>query len=320
VLATGSRPRVPRIPGLADVPYLTSDTIMRLETLPRSMAVIGGGYIAAEMSHVFGSLGTAVSIVERGGHMLSHHDADIRARFTEHYRERFDLRLNSVVDRVSAAEPGVRLDLATPSGPQRLEAEVLLVATGRRPNSDLLDVAAAGIEVDSHGHVRTDDTCQTSVQGIWALGDLANHFQLKHMANAEARVVWHNVAHPGQPRKAAFPVVPAAVFADPQVASVGATEQDLRAEGRRYVTATRRYGDAAYGWALEDRTSFVKILADPGTRLLLGAHIIGPSAATLLQPLIQAMCLRNTVDDVGSGVLYIHPALTEVIEQALLEL
>src|SRR5229473_1000896 len=89
-------------------------------------------------------------------------------------RERFDLRLNSVVDRVSAAEPGVRLDLATPSGPQRLEAEVLLVATGRRPNSDLLDVAAARIEVDSHGHVRTDDACQTSVQGIWALGDLAN--------------------------------------------------------------------------------------------------------------------------------------------------
>jgi mycothione reductase len=114
--------------------------------------------------------------------------------------------------------------------------------------------------------------------------------------------------------------VPAAVFADPQVASVGATEQDLQAEGRRYVTATRRYGDAGYGWALEDRTSFVKILADPGTRLLLGAHIIGPQASTLLQPLVQAMCLQNTVDDVASGVLYIHPALPEVVEQALLEL
>jgi mycothione reductase len=320
VLATGSRPWVPPIPGLADVPYLTSDTIMRLETLPRSMAVIGGGYIAAEMSHVFGSLGTAVSIVERGEYLLSRHDADIRARFTEHYRERFDLRLNTAVDRVSAAEPGVHLDLATPSGPQRLEAEILLVATGRRPNSDRLDVAAAGIEVDSHGHVRADDTCQTSVQGIWALGDLANHFQLKHMANAEARVVWHNIANPGQLRKTAFPVVPAAVFADPQVASVGATEQDLRAEGRPYLTATRRYSDAAYGWALQDQTSFVKILADPGNRLLRGAHIIGPSAAVLLQPLIQAMCLGNTVDDVGSGVLYIHPALTEVVEQTLLEL
>jgi mycothione reductase len=320
VLATGSRPRIPPVSGLAEVSYLTSDTVMRLGTLPASMAVLGGGFIAAEMSHIFGSLGTAVTIVERGEHLLSRHDLDIRARFTEHYRERFDLRLSSAVDQVAATAAGVRLDLATPSGPQQVEAEVLLVATGRRPNSDVLDVTAAGIDVDTHGHVRTDDTRQTNVPGIWALGDLANHFQLKHMANAEAQIVWHNIANPSQPRKAAFPVVPAAVFADPQVASAGATEQDLQAQGRRYVTAARAYRDTAYGWALEDTASFAKILADPDTRLLLGAHIIGPQASILIQPLIQAMCLGNTVDEVASGVLYIHPALTEVIQQALLDL
>jgi mycothione reductase len=320
VLATGSRPHVPPVPGLAETPYRTSDDVMRLGTLPKSMAVLGGGYIAAEMSHVFGSLGTAVTIVERGQHLLSRHDADIRARFTEHYAKRFDLRLNSAVQRVSATATGVSLDLATLSGPGRVDSEVLLVATGRRPNSDLLDVAAAGIEVDAHGHVCTDDTMQTSVPGIWALGDLANHFQLKHMANAEARVVWHNIAHPGQPRKAVFPVVPAAVFADPQVASAGATEQNLQAQGRRYIAATRPYRDTAYGWALQDTTSLVKVLADPATRLLLGAHIIGPQASILIQPLIQAMCLGNTADEVASGVLYIHPALTEVIEQTLLKL
>jgi len=320
VLATGSRPRVPPVPGLSEVSYLTSDTVMRLDTLPRSMAVIGGGFIAAEMSHIFGSLGTAVTIIERSENLLSRHDIDIRARFTEHYRERFDLRLSSAVDRISPAGAAVRLDLLTPSGAQRVEAEALLVATGRRPNSDSLDVAAAGIDVDTHGHVRTDDTLQTSVPGIWALGDLENHFQLKHMANAEAQIVWHNITHPGQPRKAVFPVVPAAVFADPQVASAGATEQDLQAHGRRYVAAARAYRDTAYGWALEDTASFAKILADPDTRLLLGAHIIGPQASILIQPLIQAMCLGNTVDEVASGVLYIHPALTEVIQQALLEL
>jgi mycothione reductase len=320
VLAAGSRPRVPPVPGLAEISYLTSDTVMRLDTLPRSMAVMGGGFIAAEMSHVFGSLGTAVTIVERGKYLLSHHDADIRARFTEHYRERFDLRLSSTVERVSPVGTGVRLGLATPAGAQRVEAEVLLVATGRRPNSDRLDVAAAGVDVDIHGHVRTDDTCQTSVPGIWALGDLSNHFQLKHMANAEAQIVWHNIAHPGQPRRTVFPVVPAAVFADPQVASAGVTEQDLQAQGRRYVVATRPYRDTAFGWALEDTASFAKILADPDTRLLLGAHIIGPQASILIQPLVQAMCLGNTVDEVASGVLYIHPALTEVVQQALLSL
>src|SRR6266568_5142984 len=215
---------------------------------------------------------------------------------------------------------GVRLDLVTSSGAQAAEGEVLLVATGRVPNSDRLGVAAAGIETDEHGHVVTDGTYQTNVPGIWALGDLANHFQLKHMANAERRLVRHNLLHPGQPRRAAFTVGPSAVFAGPQVASVGATEQDLRAHGRDYVAATRPYRDAAYGWALEDTTSFVKVLADPATRLLLGAHIIGPQASTLIQPLIQAMCLGSTADQVASGVLYIHPALTEVVEQALLEL
>jgi mycothione reductase len=320
VLAAGSRPRIPPVDGLAGVPYLTSDTVMRLDALPRSMIVLGGGYVAAEMSHIFGSLGAQVTIVARGGHLLSRHDADIRARFTELYQGRFDVRLGATAEHASAAGTGVRLDLTTPSGAQAVEAEVLLVATGRIPNSDRLDVAAAGIEVDAHGHVRTDDTYATSVPGVWAFGDLANHFQLKHMANAEARLVQYNLLHPGQPRRAPFRVVPSAVFADPQVASVGASEQELRGQGRRYVAATRHYRDAAYGWALEDTTSFVKILADPATRLLLGAHLLGPQASTLIQPLIQAMCLGNTVDQVASGVLYIHPALTEVVEQALLEL
>jgi len=320
VLAAGSRPAIPAVPGLAGVPYLTSDTVMRLGRLPRSMVVLGGGYIAAEMSHLFGSLGTSVTIVTRGTHLLSRHDADIRARFTELYRERFDVRLGATVERVSAARKGIRLVLAGSSGAQVVQGEVLLVATGRIPNSDRLDVAAARIEVDAHGHVRTDDTYSTSVPGVWAVGDLANHFQLKHMANAEIRLVRHNLLHPGQPRRARFMVVPSAVFADPQVASVGATEQELKAQGRDYVTATRPYSDTAYGWALEDTTSFVKVLADPATRLLLGAHLIGPQAPALIQPLIQAMCLGSSVDEVASGVLYIHPALTEAVEQALLQL
>lgn len=320
VLATGSRPRLPEIPGLADVPYLTSDSVMRLDVLPGSMAVLGGGYIAAEMSHVFGALGTEMAIIERGERLLARADTDISAAFTEQYRKRFDLRLNSTVQRVSATAAGVRLDVATPSGPRRIETAQLLVAAGRQPNSDRLNLAAAGIEVDEHGHVRTDATLETAVPGIWALGDLSNHFQLKHMANAEGRVVWHNLAHPGEPWRAEFPVVPAAVFADPQVASAGATEQELQARGQPYLAGVRRYRDAAYGWALQDTGSFVKVLADPGTRLLLGAHIIGPQASTLIQPLVQGMLLGNTVDQLACGVLYIHPALTEVVEQALLAL
>jgi mycothione reductase len=115
-------------------------------------------------------------------------------------------------------------------------------------------------------------------------------------------------------------VVPHAIFADPQVASAGLTEQEARRGGVEYVVALRPYADVAYGWALEDTTSFVKLLADPTRRTLLGAHIIGPQAATLLQPLVQAMMLGQTVDQLAHDVLYVHPALPEVLEQALLEL
>jgi mycothione reductase len=321
VLAVGSRPSIPAVDGLASVPFYTSDTVMRIDKLPHSMIVLGGGYIAAEMSHIFGSLGTKVTIVARGESLLSQHDADIRALFTAIYRERFDVRLGATPTRVSATRRGVRVSfLTTAGGAQTVEGDVLLVATGRVPNSDRLDVAAAGIETDAHGHVSTDETYATTVPGIWAIGDLANHFQLKHMANAEVRLIRHNLLHEDQPRRLPFNVVPSAVFAGPQVASVGATEQQLQAQGRQYRSATRHYRNAAYGWALEDTTSFVKVLADPGSRLLLGAHIIGPQASTLIQPLIQAMCLANTVGQLATDVLYIHPALTEVLEQALLEL
>jgi mycothione reductase len=154
---------------------------------------------------------------------------------------------------------------------------------------------------------------------VWSFGDAANHFQLKHMANAERRVLAHNLAHPDDLQPLTQTLVPHAVFGDPQVASVGLTEQAARAAGTRYVAVTRPYSETAYGWALEDTTSFVKLIVDPDTRLLLGVHIIGPNAAILIQPLLQGMTLGQTVDTLARDVLYIHPALTEVLEQALLE-
>lgn len=321
VLAVGTRPRLPAIPGIGDVEVHTSDTIMRLDRLPASMLVIGGGFIAAEMSHVFGSLGTDITIVHRGNQLLQNNDHDVRDRFTRAYDERFTLLLDSRVDRLQQTTHGIEATVTRADGSTaQITTEVVLAATGRVPNSDRLDVAAAGLDVDDHGHVVTDATYQTNVEGIWAVGDVANHFQLKHMANAETRLVRHNLTHPESPRSETFGIVPAAVFADPQVATVGATEDQLRASGRPYVTASREYSATAYGWALEDTASMVKILADPDTRLLLGAHIIGPDASILIQPLIQAMCLANTVDEVAKAVLYIHPALTEVVEQTLLDL
>ena len=321
VVAAGSRPAVPSLRGLDQVSHHTSDTIMRLDSLPASMVVLGGGFIAAEMSHVFASLGTRVTIVHRGDTLLAPHDRDVRRRFTDIYAQRFDLRLHTQIERVEPSAVGLVAHLVDDEGTRTTaEAETMLVAIGRVPNSDLLDAAAGGLALDEHGHIRTDDTYATNVANVWALGDTTNHYQLKHLANAEARIVRHNLLHPDAPARAKFPVVPAAVFADPQVATAGLTEDELERQGRAYVASTRDYSDTAYGWALEDTTSFAKVLADPQTRLLLGAHIIGPQAATLIQPLIQAITLGNTVDQIAREVLYIHPALTEVVENALLGL
>ncbi len=134
VLAAGSRPRIPEVSGLEDVPYLTSDTVMRLDRLPKSMIVLGGGYIAAEMSHIFGALGTRVTIVARGDQLLSGHDAAIRSRFTELYQQRFDVRLGAEVKDVAKTRRGIRVDLAGPSSAQAAEAEG--AARGDRPDSE----------------------------------------------------------------------------------------------------------------------------------------------------------------------------------------
>lgn len=319
VVVVGSRPDIPDIAGLDTVDYHTSDTIMRVERIPRSMIVVGGGFIAAEMGHVFEAFGAQVGIVQRGPRLLTAEDHDISVRFTELASERFDLHLDTTVRAVAATPEGVSVTVDGPGGPTVLEAELLLVATGRRPNTDRLDAATGGLELDEHGHVVTDDTYLTSLSGVWALGDAANHFQLKHMANAEMRVVTHNLTHPNRPRRLPSGLAPHAVFSDPQVASVGLTEAQAAGQGSDHVVAVRRFADTAYGWALEDTTSFVKVIADPTTRLLLGAHIIGPQAATLLQPLLQAMQLGQTIDQLAHEVLYVHPALTEVIEQVLLD-
>ena len=320
VVAVGARPAVPIIPGLDAVAFHTSDTIMRIEQVPASLIVIGGGFIAAEMAHVFEAFGAEVTIIQRGPRLLMGEDGEVSARFTELAAHRYRVITEADIKSVEARGTGVTLTVDVGEETRRIEAEMLLVATGRRPNTDLLDAAAGGIALDEHGHVVTDPTGQTTTPGVWALGDAANHFQLKHMANAEMRVVRHNLSHPDSLQHLPAGIAPHAVFTDPQIASVGLTEQEARRRGVAHVVATRRYADTAYGWALEDATSFVKLIAAPETRLLLGAHIIGPQASTLLQPLLQAMMLHNTIDQLARNVLYIHPALTEVLEQALLEM
>lgn len=318
VLGAGARPYVPPIDGLDNVEFHTSDSIMRLPELPRRLAILGGGYIACELGHVFEAFGTEVTMINRGPHLLRSEDDDIARRFTDLSAERFNLLANRTVERVEQDGDGtIRVHIR---GNEVVEADALLVATGRIPNGDQLAVTETGVTVDHAGRVVVDECLQTDVEGIWAFGDLANHHQLKHVANAEAKVVFHNVAHPDDIQPMDYVGVPHAVFGNPQVASVGLTEREAAAESIPFVTATCDYGSVAYGWAMEDTTSFVKVVAHAQTRQLLGAHIIGPQASTLIQSLIQGMRFDRTVDEMATGQMWIHPALTEAVENALLAL
>lgn len=320
VVAAGGRPTLPELPGIERVDFQTSDSVMRLDELPRRMIILGSGFVGAEFAHVFSALGVEVTVVARSGALLRAEDEDVAQRFTELAQARWDVRLNRKQTSVEQDGDVVRLHLDGPDGPEVVEAEQLLVAIGRTPNSDLIDAAAGGLKVREDGKVQVDAEQRTSVDGVWALGDISSDHELKHVANHEMRVVQHNLLHPDELIDSDHTYVPHAVFSSPQIAAVGLTEQEARERGIDYVTKIQAYGDIAYGWAMEDSTGFLKLLADPSDGTILGAHVIGPQAPTLLQPLIQAMQFGLDARTMARGQYWIHPAMPELIENALLGL
>ena len=323
VIATGGRPVVPDLPGLDAVEHHTSDTIMRLDSFPERLGIVGGGYVGCEFAHVFSSFGAQVSLVHSRPLLLWAQDHDIAARFTEHNRDRWDVRLDARLTRVHRGTSGdITLELADGAS---IDVDTLLVAVGRTTNNDRLDLTVAGVEVGPDGLIVVDRHQRTSAEGVWALGDASSPEPLKHVANQDARVVQHNLLHPDDLRETDHRFVPNAVFSSPQVASVGLTEDRARAEGVDIAVATHEYADVAYGWAMQagdgaDLGSMVKLVADRTTGLLVGAHVVGPHASMLVQPLIQAMSFGQPVRGLAGGQYWIHPALTEVVENALLKL
>jgi mycothione reductase len=318
VIAAGGRVDVAPIPGLDEVDFHTSDTVMRLDDLPPRMAIIGGGYVAAEFAHVFSALGTRVTQIQRGPTLLHQQDEDISRRFTEIAAAQWDLRLATTATKVVQRDATTVLML---SDGTELETDVLLVATGRVPNGDRLGLANTAI-ASADGRILVDEFQRTSVDGVWALGDVSSESQLKHVANAEARTIQHNLLHPDALVATDHRFVPSAVFTSPQIAGVGLTSQDARAQGIDHITVTEDYADVAYGWAMESSPGehFVKLLGDPGAERLLGAHIIGPQASLLLQSLVQGMSLGSSPYEMSHGQYWIHPSLAEVVENALLKM
>lgn len=329
VVAAGSRAATLPLPGLdrldPDRGLHSSDTIMRIDRLPARMVVVGGGYVACELAHVFAAYGVAITQVQRSDVLLSREERTVSERCTEVARRRIDLRTSTTVTAAEHADGLWRVSvLGADDTTDVLEAEVVLLAVGRRPNGDELAVEQGGMEVDDGGYVVVDDLQRTTAPGTWALGDVCSHWQLKHVANHEARVVAHNLAVTMGRLEAPLErsdhrFVPHAIFGHPQVAAFGPTHAELTAAGTAFVMHTQRYGDVAYGWALEDVDGFLTVYASPDGQIL-AAHCVGTMASSIIQPLIHAASFGQHAHRAARGQYWIHPALAEVAENALLGL
>jgi mycothione reductase len=317
IIAAGSRPMIPEAITESGVHFHTNEDIMRLPQQPQSIIIVGGGFIAMEFAHVFDSLGTKVHIVSRSA-LMRRLDADLGSRINDLAVKRYDVRIGRTVADAVQDHDGITVTLDDGGS---ITADVLLVATGRLRNGDQMDLDRGGIEMTGDGRISVDEYGRsTSAEGVWALGDISSPFMLKHVANAEMRAVRHNLLHPDDLQKMPHEHVPSAVFTNPQIATVGLTEREARQAGHNVTVKIQKYGDVAYGWAMEDTTGIVKLIADKDTGKLLGAHYLGPQASTLIQQMITVMAFDLDVREVATKQYWIHPALPEVTENALLGL
>ena len=322
LVATGTRPYVPPIDGVDEVDYLTSTEALQLEAPPDRLVIVGGGYIAAELGQFFGAFGSDVTIVGRRPNLLPDADEEVAVEFTERYADRFDVYTGYEATAVSQSNGSVTVEARPYPEPESGEdapdpvsvtGDELLVAAGRVPNTDSLNPGATGVETDEAGFVETDEYLRTTAEGVWALGDVVGEYLLKHSANHEAQAVARNLfGEELQPVD--YTAMPFAVFASPEVAGVGLTEQELRAEGRDYAKRTYRFEETARGSAMKAE-GFVKPIIDLDGEIL-GCHIIGPEASDLIQEVVVAMKAGSgTVQDIRESV-HIHPALSEVVQRA----
>ncbi|HET9598965.1 MAG TPA: mercuric reductase [Anaeromyxobacteraceae bacterium] len=316
VLNTGARPVEPPIRGLGDVPWLDNRRVMELRELPRRLLVVGGGYIGCEFAQAYRRFGAEVTVVEPGPHLLAREDPEVSEALEGAFRaEGIELRLGTRAAGVSREGDGLRLAL---EGGGALAGSHLLVATGRRPNTDDLGCDAAGVALDGRGFVRVDDHYRTSAEGIHAVGDCAGGPQFTHAAWDDHRLLFDVLAgRPGRGRSDR--VVPYTVYTDPQVAGVGLTERQARERGVAHEVASLPFAHIARAIETDETAGIVKVLVDPSTERILGASIVGAEAGELVH-VFAALMVAGAPARAVVDMEVVHPAFAEGLQSALMSL
>ncbi len=317
VIAAGTRPFIPPIEGLDRVPYLTSTQALRLRELPKSMIIIGGGYIAAELGYFYASMGCQITIIQRNKVLLPNIDHEVAEKFTSLWKEKWNVVLNANVEQVEYIGKKILVSVKIKGKTTILKAEKLLVAAGRISNADVLQVGKSGIKTDKKGYIIVDNFMETNVSNIWALGDIAGKFQFKHSANLEAGYVLQNML--GHKKMVDYYPMPYAIFTNPQIAGVGMSEQEAILGKKEYVVGRYEYKDTGMGAAMGITEGFVKFIVDKKTHEILGCHILGPQASVLIHEVVVAMkANRSRALEILQSTVHVHPALSEVVQRAAL--
>ncbi len=308
-IAGGTRPSLPQTKGIETITPLTSTEALRITEKPEHLVIIGGGYIACELAHFFGGLGTKITMLVRGDKLLSNEDAEIAEWFTKEFSKKYNVLFNAEVEEFTNQED-IQIKLKGKS--EILHASHVLFTTGRKSNTDELEVAKTGVTLDEKGYVKVNDYLETNIEGIWALGDIVGILPFKHTANHQVGYAIQNAfsehRHPVD-----YTAIGHGVFSSPQVAGVGKTEEEIKKEGIHYKVGKYELKDTGMGAALQ-QNGLIKVLVSEDDTIL-GVHIVGPDATTLIHEVIIAMKANSKIGAVTNAV-YIHPALPEWLQRA----
>jgi pyruvate/2-oxoglutarate dehydrogenase complex dihydrolipoamide dehydrogenase (E3) component len=302
----GARPSRPMIEGLGAVPYLDSTSIMELDTVPKHLLVLGGGYVGLEFGQLFRRLGSRVTIVQSTGQLLSREDPDVAEEVKKILeQDGIEVVLKQKATRIGKQGEAIQLDLEGKS----VTGSHLLVATGRTPNSDTLNLTAAGIATDDHGFVPTNDRLETNVPGVYALGDIKGGPAFTHISYDDFRIIRGNLIEK-KTLSTRDRMVPYTVFIDPQLGRVGITETEARKQGRKIRIAKLPMSSVARALEIDETRGFMKAVVDGETNQILGAAVLGVEGGEVMSAIEVAMMAKLPYTALRDGV-FAHPTLCE---------
>ena len=312
----GGRAAIPDMPGVGDVPFLTSTSILDLDVVPEHLTVVGGSYIGLEFAQMYRRFGSRVTVVEKGDRLIAREDEDVSATLQKILEsEGIDVRLKATCIGLRRTPQGAAVSVDCTQGTPEVESTHVLLAVGRRPNTDDLGLDAAGIATDARGFITVDDQCRTSVPGVWAIGDCNGRGAFTHTAYNDYEIVAANLFD-GDPRGIGDRIPCYALYTDPPVGRVGMTTREARASGKRVLVAYRPMVKVGRAREMSETLGFMRALVDADTEQFLGAVVFGVGGDEIVHSILDVMYARAPYTTIARAV-HIHPTISELIPTML---